>query len=257
MRFGRTGRVAAVALLLASPALRLPVARSVASPLLLQMGRPGPQRTPPSVARRARGAGSRRLVLLPLRRGRAAERSHARPAGRPTGQGSPARLRRHGRGLARLRPRRPARLLHRQRLEDRGRQGRREGQERALQADARPHLRGRDGRGRRGRRGRVGSGGLRCRLRSGRLARHPRHELRQERALSQPPRRSVRERREAGRPRVAGLEHRRGLVRCGRRRRPRRLHRAVHRHDARGGAGREADALLARPGDGRLRARSG
>ena len=170
-------------------------------------------------------------------------------AGRPL-QGPPARLRRHRRGLARLRPRRPPRLLHRQRLADRGRPGHREGKERALPPEGGRDLRGRHRRRRCGRRGRVGGRGLRGRLRRRRLARHPGHQLRAQRALPQSRRRTLRERGRRGGARVPGLEHRRGLVRRRRGRRPRRLHRRLHRQLAGADPGREAHPAVARHGQG-------
>ena len=119
-------------------------------------------------------------------------RSHARAARGPARQGSPARFRRRGRRLPRLRPRRPPRHLHVERLAARRLPRRREGQERALSRAAGRHVQGRHRRRRRRRRGRVGHGSVRRRLRRRRLAGHPRHRLRQERALPKSRERHVR-----------------------------------------------------------------
>ena len=86
----------------------------------------------------------------------------------------------------------------------------------------------------------------RGRLRRGRLARSLRHQLRPQRALSQPRQRPVRERGPRDRSRGARLEHGCRLLRCGRRRRPRPLRGFLHRLHPAGRPGREAHSLLAR-----------
>ena len=93
-----------------------------------------------------------------------------------------------------LRQGRPARRLPRERLAPGRRARRRARPQRALPPARGRHLRGRHRSRRCRRRGAVGIGRVRRRLRQRRLARHPGHELRTQRPLSQPRRRALRER---------------------------------------------------------------